>query len=184
MSDVLSDEAKIGPAGASLYETDFFSWTREQARLLRSGKIDLIDVSNLAEEIDTLGRSEAAALRSSYRLISMHLLKMLHQPERATASWENSVNRERLNVETALADNPGLKPRRAVLFAEGYELARREAAFETKLDQKLFPVEPPFDIVQAESYEFWPEGFPLKQPLTPGTPGALAEQENKGKGRD
>ena len=145
----------------TLYEDDFYSWTERQAVLLRSGRLDLIDIDNLAEEIETLGRSEVTALRSSYRLIAMHLLKMMHQPAMAMASGENTVNRERLNVETCLADNPGLKPKRDELFREAYALARREAAFETRLDIGLFPPAPPFDRRDAESPGFWPLGFPL-----------------------
>ena len=143
-----------------LYDTDFYSWAAEQARLLRAGRTDLLDVDNIAEEIETLGRSEAAALRSSYRLICLHLLKMIFQAERATRSWENTVHRERLNAESTLADDPGLQPRRGSLFEEGYALARREASFETRLDLNLIPNHPPFSITQAEASDFWPEGFP------------------------
>ena len=146
----------------TLHDEDFYSWAEQQAALLRAGRLDLIDVDDLAEEIETLGRSEAAALRSSDRLIAMHLLKMIHRPAMATASRENTVDRERLNVETCLADNPGLKPRRDELFRDAYALARRDAAFETKLDIGLFPPAPPFERSEAGSPGFWPPGFPLK----------------------
>lgn len=43
----------------NLYDTDFYGWTSQQARLLRSGQIASADIANIAEEIDTLGRSEA-----------------------------------------------------------------------------------------------------------------------------
>lgn len=155
----------------SLYDSDFFSWTEEQARHLRAGRIELVYVDHLVEEIETLGRSEAAALKSSGRLIAMHLLKMMRQPGKATESWENTVNRERLNVESTLSDNPGLKSRRLRPFDEAYALARREAAFETKLPETLLPSAPPFGIDEAESGAFWPEGFPLQEPSRPGVVG-------------
>ena len=41
----------------SIYETDFYLWTQEQATLLREGRLDELDVPNLVEEIDSLGRS-------------------------------------------------------------------------------------------------------------------------------
>ena len=47
------------------YEEDFYSWAHEQAARLRAGDWQAVDVANVAEEIETLGRSEAAALRSS-----------------------------------------------------------------------------------------------------------------------
>ncbi len=46
-----------------LYETDFYTWTQRLAEHLREGRFDLADVENLVEEIETLGRSEASALR-------------------------------------------------------------------------------------------------------------------------
>jgi hypothetical protein len=52
----------------------------EQAALLRAGKLDAADVSQIAEELESLGRSEAAALRSAYRLILLHLRKDSSSP--------------------------------------------------------------------------------------------------------
>lgn len=62
-------------ASSKLYESDFYSWTQEQARLLRSGQLDALDVANIIEEIETRGRSERASLKSAYRLICSHLLR-------------------------------------------------------------------------------------------------------------
>ncbi len=41
-----------------LYETDFYAWTREQAELLPAGKLPAADVAHIAEEIESMGRSE------------------------------------------------------------------------------------------------------------------------------
>jgi predicted DNA-binding ribbon-helix-helix protein len=59
----------------SMYETDFYLWTQEQATLLREGRLDELDVPNLVEEIDSLGRSQRHELRSRLRVLLMHLLK-------------------------------------------------------------------------------------------------------------
>ncbi len=40
------------------YEQDFFAWSEEQGRLLRARSGVGLDWDNLAEEIETLGRSE------------------------------------------------------------------------------------------------------------------------------
>jgi hypothetical protein len=143
-----------------LYERDFYTWTLRQAEALRAGDIDRLDRDNLAEEIETLGRSEAAALKSAYRLIAMHFLKIMFQPARRTASWDVTVQRERLNVEDILDDNSGLKRRREALFARAYALARKEAAIETALPLNQFPKEPPFAVDAVESSDFWPDGSP------------------------
>ena len=86
---------------ADLYDTDFYTWATTQAALLRSGRLAAVDIGNIAEELETLGRSEAAALRSAYRLICLHLLKLLAQPERGVAgsSCERTVHTQRINAE-------------------------------------------------------------------------------------
>ena len=41
----------------SQYEADFYQWSLEQARLLRSGEWKAVDVEHLAEEIEDMGKS-------------------------------------------------------------------------------------------------------------------------------
>ena len=131
-----------------LYETDFHAWTVEQARLLRAGDIDGVDLANIVEEIETLGRSECAAVRSAYRLIALHLLKLIVQKERASRSWYGTIARERGNAASLLEDSPSLKPQRVELFARAYQEARREAAAETGLPLSAIPAVPPFTLEQ------------------------------------
>ena len=40
----------------SQYEADFYQWSLEQARLLRSGDWKAVDVEHLAEEIEDMGK--------------------------------------------------------------------------------------------------------------------------------
>lgn len=141
-------------AHPSLYDTDFYSWTSEQANLLRAGDARSLDFANIAEEIETLGRSEAAALRSSLRLIVMHLLKAIHQPEMASRSWLSTIRRERINVERSLKDNPSLKAKLPVLFVEACEDGREEALAETGL--ACIPDEPSLTLDQVRDKTFIP----------------------------
>lgn len=142
---------------AHLYDDDYFSWTQQQAAHLRSGRLAHVDLENVAEEIESLGKSQLAALTSSYRLIAMHLMKVVAQPDKASLSWINTAGRERGNVELLLDDNPGLKPKRAERFAKAYAVARRDAAADTGLPLARFPADPPFDVDDAEARAFWPE---------------------------
>jgi hypothetical protein len=139
-----------------LYDDDFYGWATEQAALLRQGRLDQADIPHLIEEIETLGRSERRELESAYRLICMHLLKMIHQPQSASRSWLNTVVRERNNVESILDASPSLKAQRPELFAKAYRQARKEAAVETGLRLAIFPDEPPFTLEQAEQDSFLP----------------------------
>ena len=145
-----------------LYERDFYSWTVWQAELLRSGKLDTLDIANIAEELDTLGRSELSALVSAYKLVTQHLLKLMLQPEKATSSWDITIKRERGKIEDILDDNPGLRSKQDEAFSKGYARGRRDAANETGIDDvDRFPKDPPFTREQAET-NGWPV---LSEPL-------------------
>jgi hypothetical protein len=64
------------------YEKDFYSWTQEQAGLLRNGQFNNLDIPNLIEEIETLGRSERRELESRLTILLLHLLKWKRQEVR------------------------------------------------------------------------------------------------------
>jgi len=57
------------------YETDFYAWASQQAELLRQRQANSLDWIHLAEEIETMGRSEKRQLTSRLELLIMHLLK-------------------------------------------------------------------------------------------------------------
>lgn len=153
----MSRDVEISERATDLYERDFYAWTQEQAALLRSGQLQALDAANILEEIETLGRSERASLKSAYRLICSHLLKISYQPRRRTRSWINTVDRERSEVAELLDENPGLKPGREEVFAKAYALARKDAARETGLPSSVFPEEPPFSLAECESADFLPK---------------------------
>jgi Domain of unknown function DUF29 len=121
------------------YERDFYSWSQEQARLVREGQWNLVDRENLAEEIESLGRTEFSRLESALRVLLLHVLKWDHQPRRRSRSWMLSIQAQRVEIEDVLADNPGLKPRLGEALARAYRKAPIEAAKETGLDLGKFP---------------------------------------------
>jgi len=49
----------------SIYAQDYYLWLEKTARLLRDGRMSELDVPNLIEEIEDMGRSEKRALRSN-----------------------------------------------------------------------------------------------------------------------
>lgn len=140
-----------------LYLEDFYSWALRQAELLRAGKYELVDIDNVAEELESLGRGEARLLKSHYRTLLLHLLKWVHQPGRRTRSWELSIHRARIDADEVIADNPGLKPRIEELYASAYKSARLQAAAETRLSLKRFPEANPFPYAQAMAEDWLPE---------------------------
>jgi hypothetical protein len=146
----------------TLYETDFYSWALQQARALRAAAAarintpEAVDWANVAEEIESMGREQAAKLRSSLRLVLMHLLKWKYQETMRTVSWRITIGRERRNIVDHLADNPSLKGRLNEIFEQAYRHARKDAADETGLPLSTFPATSPFTIEQVRDEGFLP----------------------------
>ena len=121
------------------YERDLYSWTQEQARHVRDGRWAMVDRANVAEEIESLRRTEFNRLESALRVLLMHMLKWDHQPRKRSRSWRLSIAAQRLEIEHVLADNPGLKPRIGEALAWAYRKARIEASRETGMARGRFP---------------------------------------------
>lgn len=139
------------------YETDFYSWTIEQATAIRSGRYSELDVLNLVEELESMGRSEKRALESRLTVLLVHMLKWAYQPQRRGKSWKCSIDVQRKRVTKLLAENPGLKPHLSSLFADAYEQSTYEASQETGLDLEVFPVLCPWSFEQVMDSAFYPE---------------------------
>ena len=141
---------------ATLYETDFYAWANEQAALLRAGKLSEADIENIAEEIESMGRSEKRELINLLSLLLMHLLKWRYQPLLQSASWRRTIEQQRHQLTRHLADNPSLKSRLDEAMFEAYQDAVVEAEYETGLSRKSFPAVSPFAFDQAMDPDFWP----------------------------
>jgi hypothetical protein len=81
---------------SSTHENDFYAWTQEQAHLLRTGQLHQIDLQNIAEEIEDMGRSERRQLESRLEILIMHLLKWQFQPNLRSRSWQLTIKEQRL----------------------------------------------------------------------------------------
>jgi hypothetical protein len=150
MSNVRARDA--GPTeakSAGLYDSDFYAWSNQQAALLRSGDFARADIAHIAEEIETLGRSEKRDLESRLTVLLMHLLKCRFQPDRRGRSWQLSIDNARHAIERHLRDNPSLKAKIREILADSYDTARREGAVETEVPLGTFPPECPWSFDQA-----------------------------------
>ena len=92
------------------YDKDFYSWTQEQAELLKNGRFSELDIDNLIEEVESMGRSEKRELESRLTILLLHLLKWKYQEVRRGRSWQLSIDEQRIQFEETLDENPGLKP--------------------------------------------------------------------------
>ncbi|MFM0050350.1 DUF29 domain-containing protein, partial [Caballeronia grimmiae] len=84
------------------YDKDVVAWAREQAALLRAGKLSAIDIEHVAEEIEDVGKSEQREFASRMSVLLAHLLKWKFQPDRRGNSWRNTIRTQRAAVERRL----------------------------------------------------------------------------------
>lgn len=142
---------------SSLYERDFYAWANEQAALLRAGKLTQADIEHIAEEIESMGKSEKRELVNRLSVLLMHLLKWQFQPSVRGTSWRLTVEEQRTRLADHLEDNPSLKSSLSASIEAGYRLAVLGAARETGLDRQIFPSTCPWSFEQIMNEGFWPE---------------------------
>lgn len=138
-------------------DRDFYAWANEQAALLRAGKFAQADLEHIAEEIESMGKGEKRELVSRLTVLLLHLLKWRFLPELRSTSWRLTVEEQRLQVDSHLADNPSLKALLATAVADSYRLAMIGARRETGLSAATFPTHCPWSFDQMMGDEFWPE---------------------------
>ena len=140
------------------YEKDIVAWANEQASFIRAGRFDLLDLANIAEEIEDVGKSEKRALTSRMAILLAHLLKWQFQAGRRGASWQLTIKEQRKEIFYDLKQTPSLKP--LLNDAEWLEMvwgkARGIAASETGLD--TFPESCTWTPEQILDQTFFPEG--------------------------
>ena len=131
-----------------LYEQDFYQWTQEQTELMKAGALSQLDIPNLIEEIESMGRSEKRELRSQLTVLLMHLLKWDYQPDRRSGSWKSTINTQIMDIDFVLKDNPSLKHNLEKVIDETYWVARQRVADETGLPESVFPLSCSYTVEQ------------------------------------
>jgi hypothetical protein len=113
------------------YDTDVYAWSLRQGALLRrlaaGERVNDADIDwpNIAEEIETVGRSERGAVASCIRTIIEHLMKLQASPATdPRPGWRATTRRERVRLEGLLDENPSLRPAVGVLIAQELRRAR------------------------------------------------------------
>ncbi len=140
----------------SLYDQDFYLWLQTTINILKEGKFAEVDLENLLEELESMGRSEKNALKSNLRILVMHLLKYKYQPEKRTNSWRYTITEHRQRLQDTFKTSPSLYRFFEEIFNESYQNARKLASDETGLSINLFPPESPFTVEEVLNPDFLP----------------------------
>lgn len=140
----------------SLYETDFYAWSQQQASLLRDRRWQQIDLQNLAEEIESWGKQQRQELRNRLSLIIGHLLKWEYQSQSRSRSWLATLRIQRLDTAELLQDNPSLKPDLETVLNKAYLRGVELAVRETDLPSRTFPPQCPYSLAEILDAGFYP----------------------------
>ena len=140
----------------SLYERDFFAWTQEQAKLIKEKSLDKLDLVNLLEEVESMGKHEKRELGNRLAILLMHLLKWKYQPEYRGNSWYITIENQRLDIADLIEDNPSLKHSLPELFIKAYVKAIAKASLETGIKKAAFPINCEWTVEQVINEDFFP----------------------------
>ena len=117
---------QVKPTVKSLYEEDFHVWVQNQAELLRDRRFDELDLANLIEEVEDLGRALERSVRSRARSTIEHLLKLQYSPAQdPRLGWRATVRTQRSELLNDLT--PSLRRHLADNLPDLYARARHDA---------------------------------------------------------
>jgi hypothetical protein len=147
---------------AALYDRDFYEWTVRNAELLRSGRLEEIDLEHIAEEIQDLGDRHRREVRSRLVVLVKHLLKWSVQPQKrytesGSSSWLSTIREQRRQLAQLLEEAPSLRRYAKEGLSKDHRDAVKQASAETGIPIAKFPEECPFSFDQVLEDEFLPE---------------------------
>ena len=144
-----------------LYDQDFYAWSLDMAAKIRNKNFDSIDIENVAEEIESLARSDYRKLISRLEVLIAHLLKWMLQPDKRSSGWRGTIVEQRRKINKLLSESPSLKYKldEETNLSEIYEDAKNIFYKDTGLDiNKLMADNPcPFVINQILNNDFYPD---------------------------
>jgi hypothetical protein len=141
------------------YDGDIIAWANEQARLIRAGLFEQLDIEHIAEEIEDVGKSEQRELENRMAILLAHLLKWEHQAERRGNSWRNTIEDQRKRIARRIEKTPSVKANLEDsewwrgIWADALDTAVKE----TGLLYEDFPKSQSWSFEQIMDAKFWPE---------------------------
>ena len=130
--------------------------------LLKERQFDDLDLENLIEEVEDLGRSLGRELRSRLEVLLAHLLKWRHQSNKRSNSWDLTIFHQRIRIQQLLEESPSLKATLPEVIRKVYPIAQKQAGKEMRLDKfqwaRIFPAECPWTVEQILDEDYLPNG--------------------------
>ena len=142
----------------SLYERDTLLWIEDTVAKLKAQDFENIDLENLIEEIDELGKSQKKELKSRLLVLLEHLLKRLYvDSPNDFRGWEITIREQRQQIELELDDSPSLKTLWQEVFDKVWPMALN--GVRKDYSRTYFPDRWPFlqDLESILERDFWEE---------------------------
>jgi len=143
----------------SLYEQDFYLWIQETVEILKKGQLEQLDIENLIEEVDSMGKSQRKELKTRLTVLIEHLLKLQYwttEKDYNARGWRNTIVEQRRQIAYTLVDSPSLKAIINDMFLDCYQDARNDTLRKYQLPSTLFPQESPFSLFEVLDPDFIP----------------------------
>lgn len=131
------------------YNEDLNAWLQQQISYLRDKKFEQLDIENIIEEIESVGKTERRSMKSHFVILIGHLLKLQYQPEKASNSWYSSIDNAQEEINEIIEDSPSLKREMQEKFDAAWTGAIKLAVRDTGLPRSKFPLTCPWTVAQA-----------------------------------
>jgi hypothetical protein len=144
-------QPEVKAQSVALYDTDYQLWLDQTIAQLKAQDFSNLDLENLIEEIESLGKSDKRAISSYLLRLCEHLLKLKYwesERELCFRGWILEINNFRSEIELILKDSPSLKPFLSEAFLASYRKARKNLLKAIELPSSI-PQEPEFTLEQA-----------------------------------
>ncbi len=143
------------------YEEDLNLWAQQQAAGLRAAaaaRVNLdLDFENIAEEIESLSRSDRRELSSRLTVLIVHLIKLAESPDPdPRRGWLLTVREQRKGIMNIFRESPSLKTYPAQILTDCYDTARARAACDLCIAESVLSPDCPFDLDQVLRRDWYP----------------------------
>jgi hypothetical protein len=129
---------------ASLFDQDYYTWVKEQIRLLHLRQVDQVDLEHLPDELNDLVWLIKQKIKTNLEVICNHLLKYKYareylNDEPCCNSWRSALFQARREIAYELKASPSLQDYPSEEFEKRYQVAMNQVYQETKLLDNTLP---------------------------------------------
>lgn len=140
----------------SLYDTDFNLWILHTVEQLKNKQFDQLDLENLIEEVESLGREDKFKLYILLRKLMETLLKLRYWTSDFKRAYRVEALHFRMTIETILKSSPSLKAILEEEFQKAYRDAREILLIDFTKEKEEFPTQPIFTLEEVLDQDWLP----------------------------